>query len=182
MTNAQLSALANQDRAMVEVWLVAFEQSWTEHALGEWVVRRLPAPGNPLRRPILAEMVKLDLKRQWQQGRRLTLGSYLEHYPELGTAETVTADLLLAEYQVCQRFGATADLSEYARRYPRRADELAQLAQQAEAERDTSRLAAMETIFPSPTGESPLAPVLQAAGSAPASPLAPVPQGRGGRG
>ena len=90
MTNAQLSALANQDRAMVKVWLVAFEQSWTEHALGEWVVRRLPAPGHPLRRPILVEMVKLDLERQWQQGRRLTLGSYLECYPESSSTSAVS--------------------------------------------------------------------------------------------
>jgi hypothetical protein len=36
-------------------------------------------------------MVKVDLERQWQRGKRLTLGSYLERYPELGTAETISA-------------------------------------------------------------------------------------------
>ena len=60
-------------------------------------------------------------------GRRLSLGTYLERFPDLGNAQTVTADLIFAECQVRQQFGEATDLAELARRYPRQAGELSRL-------------------------------------------------------
>jgi predicted Ser/Thr protein kinase len=69
-------------------------------------------------------MVKIDIRRRWGQGRRVILEAYLKTYPELGTADTVPVDLLEAEYQVRRQFGSRARLEEYARRFPRQAEEL----------------------------------------------------------
>jgi predicted Ser/Thr protein kinase len=72
----------------------------------------------------LVEMVKIDLHRRWERGRRVILEAYLKTYPELGTAETVPVDLLVAECLVRRQCGSQARAEEYARRFPRQAEEL----------------------------------------------------------
>src|SRR5262249_47192588 len=121
-SHRSLSELSEQDRRVVEGWLVAFEQDWDERRLVAQV-RRLPAEG-PLRGAALARLVKIDLGRQWQNGRRANVEAYLKAFPELGTPETVPADLVLAEYEARRQFGAPADLAEFARRFPQQAEEL----------------------------------------------------------
>jgi serine/threonine protein kinase len=121
--NSYLRGLTDEDRQVVEAWLVEFDQSWDENRLA-LQARRLPPAGSPLRLAALNEMVKIDLERQWQKGRQVLLESYLKAYPELGTSATVSLDLMQAEYQVRQQFGATADLSEFARRFSRQREDL----------------------------------------------------------
>src|SRR5207248_387716 len=50
--------------------------------------------------------------------------------PELGTPDTVPADLLQAECEVRQQFGDSAALADLERRFPRRAQELRRLLEQ----------------------------------------------------
>jgi serine/threonine protein kinase/formylglycine-generating enzyme required for sulfatase activity len=126
---SQAAVLSKKDEEALEALLVAFDQSWDEHRLAVQL-RHLP-PATPLRLPALREMVKIDLERQWQRGRRVTIESYLKTYPELGTAATVPVDLLLVEYRVRRQFGAPADLADFARRFPRQAEELRRLAASA---------------------------------------------------
>ena len=80
--------------------------------------------------PALVEMVKLDLSREWLQGRPVNLESYLESFPELGTAETVSAELILAEYEVRCRAGESVDLAQFEERFPHQAVALRQLIDQ----------------------------------------------------
>jgi serine/threonine protein kinase len=134
MANVTLLELSQSDRNTLESWLVAFDTAWQEDALATWVRDKLPGRESPLRAPALIEMIKVDLERQWQHGRRLSLASYLERYPELGTFETIPADLILAEYEVRKQFNVPAEASAYLRRFPRQAGELAELIRQAEAE------------------------------------------------
>src|SRR5215469_3352076 len=101
---ARLLELAPADRLQLEAWLAEFEEAWDEHLLAARV-ERLPPPGQPLRLPALIELVKIDLERNWQRGRHLTLADYLARYPELGPAEALPPDLLLAEEEVCRQFG-----------------------------------------------------------------------------
>jgi tetratricopeptide (TPR) repeat protein len=91
----RLLQLAPADRLQLETWLAEFEENWDEHRL-TIQVERLPPPGHPLRLPALIELVKIDLERQWQHGRRLRVADYLQRYPELGPA-AAPSDLLLAE-------------------------------------------------------------------------------------
>jgi hypothetical protein len=153
MANPKLLELCDPDRETLESWLVDFDAAWRDDALAEWVAQRLPAPDQPgpLRLPALIELVKIDMERQWQHGRRLSLGSYLERYPELGTAATVAADLIFAEYQIRRQFDEPVEVSALTSRYPRQAAELVRRIQCEAAERDTSRAGpTAETLAPEP--------------------------------
>jgi TPR repeat protein len=136
----------------LETWLSRFDASWGDGQL-EAFVRALPPPGHPLRLPALVGLVKRDLQRQWARGRRPRVEGYLRSYPELGAPGTAPVELLLAEYEARQQQGAPADLAEFGRRFPGR----------AEALRD--RLPAPATV----------AATMATAGPAPAPPAAPGP-------
>jgi len=123
MTGAKLSDLTDCQRDQAEALLVEFDANWQPNMLATWVSAKLPAE-QPLRRWLLAELVAVDMERQWQCDRRLALGSYLERFPELGTPASVSAELILAECQVRQQFGEPVDAAELARRYPEQAAEV----------------------------------------------------------
>ena len=123
--NPRLADLSDDDRQVLESWLVEFDQGWDEGLLANRV-DQIP-PGSSWRLPALAEMVKIDLERQWRRGRQVSLESYLEEFPELGSPGDVSADLIQAEYEVRRQFGAPAALEDYVRRFPHQAGELARL-------------------------------------------------------
>jgi predicted Ser/Thr protein kinase len=133
-TDPNLAALPDADRQQVEAWLIDFDLVWHDQLLKD-KVRELPFPGSRLRQAVLAEMVKIDLERQWRSGRTRTLESYLSAYPELGTPETVSAHLIHAEYQARQLGGCPAELVALERRFPRQAEALQRLVRQASAGR-----------------------------------------------
>jgi serine/threonine protein kinase len=60
----------------------------------------------------------------------VTLESYLDSFPELGTAETVAAELILAEYEVRCRSGERVDLAQFHQRFPHQAEALRRLIDQ----------------------------------------------------
>ena len=99
MVSPQLAALSDPDRELLEAWLVAFDKSWNDQALPAQTDRLNELPQH-LHAAALVELVKIDLERQWQQGARVTLDSYLQQYPALGTSESLPADLILAEYEI----------------------------------------------------------------------------------
>src|SRR5687767_6844051 len=107
--------LSDADRARLKAILDEFDRSWTAD--------RLPAkagelpPDASLRRPALAEMVKIDLGRQWQSGRRVTVEEYLHAYPELGSADDPPLDLVEAEVSARRQFGADLNPEEFDRRF-----------------------------------------------------------------
>jgi serine/threonine protein kinase len=123
--NPRLADLSDDDRQVLESWLVEFDQRWDEGLLANRV-DQIP-PGSSWRLPALAEMVKIDLERQWRLGRQVSLESYLEEFPELGNPGDVSADLIQAEYEVRRQFGAPATLEDYLRRFPHQAAELARM-------------------------------------------------------
>jgi tetratricopeptide (TPR) repeat protein len=101
---ARLLELAPAERLRLEGWLAEFEEAWDADRLAARV-ERLPPPGQPLRLPALIELVKIDLERNWQRGRHLTLADYLTRYPELGPAGALPPDLVQVAEEVCRRFG-----------------------------------------------------------------------------
>jgi hypothetical protein len=132
-----LAELSDDQRQLLESWLIEFDQSWDEHRLALWV-RKLPARGDRLRRPALLEMVKIDLEHRWQRGRGARLEAYVKALPELGTPDSLPADLILAEYEARQHCGAPANLAEFAQRFPRQADALRRLSEEANGESGAS--------------------------------------------
>lgn len=125
--NPKLDVLSETDRQIVESWLVSFDKSWSGTRLADQV-RELPPPGSPLRLPALLEMVKIDMERQWQEGQRPTVDSYLAAYPELGRPDDAPVDLLHAEYEVRRQFEPATSIDDFAKRFPSQASALRRLA------------------------------------------------------
>jgi formylglycine-generating enzyme required for sulfatase activity/serine/threonine protein kinase len=123
--DAKGAILTDDDRRQLESWVEGFDRDWDDGLLASRA-SGIP-PDSSLRLPALTEMVKIDLERQWRQGKRVTLETYLAQYPELGTPADVSADLIRVEFEVRHRFGASADLEDYARRFPRQAEALRRL-------------------------------------------------------
>jgi predicted Ser/Thr protein kinase len=122
-TDPRLVALSTEKRQLVECWLADFDQSWHEGLLWERV-KKLPPAGNPLRLAALAEMVKIDIERHWQAGKRVSLEQYLRRYPELGTPQAVSLHLVQAELEARQHMGEMVPLADLLRRFPGREGEL----------------------------------------------------------
>ena len=102
-----LSGLAKTERAQLEKLLVDFDQHWSADRLTE-VVGQLSASG-PVRIVTVRELVKIDLERQWQAGKPVTLQQYQSRFPELFDTGTVPADLVQAEADARQ---AATELAE----------------------------------------------------------------------
>src|SRR5262245_23876422 len=112
-----LQGLSPGERSDLEAWLLEFEQAWDEKRLAN-SVRQLSRNAR-WRRAALIEMAKIDLERRWQAGRQVTVERYLKALPELGNADTVPVELLLAEYTVRRQFGAPCDPAAFEKRFPR---------------------------------------------------------------
>jgi serine/threonine protein kinase/HEAT repeat protein len=148
----ELLSLPDEQRRVLESWLVDFDLRWAEGRLAARA-GELPAD-NFLRRLALVEMAKIDLERHWQRGRRPCVEDYLRDYPELGTSDTVPADLIHTEYEVRRQFGAAADPTDFARRFPRQVEELRRLlAQPSPSETDRVR-GRTDTAFPRTSGST----------------------------
>jgi hypothetical protein len=114
------------ERESLASWLADSGRSAEEELLaGQLPGSRLS--GSTLRLPALVELVKVDLGRKWRTGHPVYLESYLEALPELGSRDTIPAELILAEYEERRRSGAPVDPAEYAGRFPCQAETLRQL-------------------------------------------------------
>jgi serine/threonine protein kinase len=124
MTDADPHAvpLSPEEGQQLQTLLAEFDRSWSAERLAA-VLAQLPRDSR-LRFPALVEMVKIDLQRRWQRGLQVTIETYLLLYPELGTADTVALDLLLAEHEVRRQHRAPVPLADLLRRFPAHAVEL----------------------------------------------------------
>src|SRR5207249_4758392 len=107
--------------------------TWSEERLAA-VARQLPDDPR-LRRSILTELIKVDLRRRWERGLQVTVETYLMLYPELGGRDRLPVELLLVEHETRQRHQAPASLAEFSRRFPNQAEELRRRLSEAEVTR-----------------------------------------------
>jgi hypothetical protein len=117
------AGLTPEEQRRLAGWLREFDLKWEEAVRSAHWVGALP-PDGPLRRAALAGMVKIDLRRQWQRGRKKPLEDYLRAYPELGTAETVGLDLIQAEMQARRQAGESVTFADLVKRFPRQMGQL----------------------------------------------------------
>src|SRR5688572_30263692 len=74
----------------------------------------LPPPGSSARAAILRELIKTDLECRWRRGHPAVLDYYLERFADdLGSAQTLPADLVFEEYRVRQAYGDRPPLGLY---------------------------------------------------------------------
>src|SRR3712207_3329106 len=65
----------------------------------------VPPAGDLLRAAALQELIKTDLEIRWRRKEPCLLESYLSQFPELGTPDTVSPQLILEEYCIRQKHG-----------------------------------------------------------------------------
>jgi WD40 repeat protein/serine/threonine protein kinase len=101
----------------VDQHLLEFERNWSPASL-DAALPYLPPAGSPLRGPFLLGLVQIDLRRRWQIGQHVPIEDYLRRYPELGTAETVSVELILVEYLARERVGLKPKPAQFEQRFP----------------------------------------------------------------
>jgi WD40 repeat protein/serine/threonine protein kinase len=118
--------LSAQDRQKLDELLGEFHRTWAPGRL-DAALADLPAD-LPYRLAAVTGLAAVDLEMQWQAGNRLRVEDYLDKYPELGTAENVSIELLLAEFLSLERAeSGPPDLTLFTGRFPQQADELRRL-------------------------------------------------------
>jgi hypothetical protein len=104
-----------------------FEAAWQGAKDTVDLTTFLPPPEDPLRRVALHELIKSDLEERWRRGQIIGIESYLERFPELGTAVEVPASLIYEEYRARHLYGDKPLLAGYERRFGRQFPELKRL-------------------------------------------------------
>jgi serine/threonine protein kinase len=128
--------LSSQDQSVVTEHLADFANNWDEKRLAA-AIRTLPPADNPLRCAILVGICRIDLKRRWQQGQKVTVESYLKACPELGSPETVAVGLVEAELQAREKAGVGQPWEDLCKRFPTQVAEMKEAAAQTKAMQDS---------------------------------------------
>lgn len=131
------------DRERLEALLLEFDQGWSPDSLGMFS-RRLKRHAPEFRQAALIELVKIDLERSWACGMQQLVEDYLRQHPELGTADSVSAEIIHSECEARRQAGQELDGKQLRSRFPNQFDELKKLlarprVSRAAASIDTSR-------------------------------------------
>ncbi|MCA9177543.1 MAG: protein kinase [Planctomycetales bacterium] len=111
---------------LAEQVLLRFEDSWRESGEAS-ISEYLPVGNSTERSYLLAELIKIDIEHRWARGEHATLEDYAREFPELGDVESISIDLVVAEFNVRVECGEAPTLEELRRRFPTRIDEMASL-------------------------------------------------------
>jgi serine/threonine protein kinase len=90
----------------------------------------LPPASDPQRPSILRELVRVDLEMRWSRRLPAFLESYLQQFPELGGAATLSPEMILHEFCVRRQHGDQPQLSVYLERFPTQYRRLQTLAEE----------------------------------------------------
>lgn len=112
--------LSSHDQEQLALLVQGVQEAWRESSTVDLrpFVRTV---SRRLRRSFLEELIKIDLKMRYehQRGRRILLEEYVRHYPELGRASRLPAELIYEEYWYRCQYGDKPFLSSYGERFPR---------------------------------------------------------------
>jgi serine/threonine protein kinase len=125
---ARLGELHSQEWKQLQEVADRFEKAW-QSASSVDLSAFLPPTGDALRPTLLQELIKTELEIRWRRGLPVTLEYYVEKFPELGTIESLTADLLYEEYRVRHLYGDKPALTLFQSRFPKQFTDLQRLLQ-----------------------------------------------------
>jgi WD40 repeat protein len=100
----------------------------------------------------VAAALRLDQRRRWEAGERVSAEEYLRRHPAVAACAEAAVDLVYGEFLLRERLGERPDVEEYRRRFPEHADLL----------RDQIALHRAVVAEPGPEAET-LAPSAEAA-------------------
>lgn len=106
-------------------WLTSCDLNWQEQRVEFWL-EQLPTELQSQRGLALIELVKIDLAQMWRRGREVFVESYLDRFPELGTVDSVAAELIVAEIEARERTARPASEVEIGLRFPKHIDAVRQ--------------------------------------------------------
>jgi serine/threonine protein kinase len=104
----------------------AFIEGW-EQGTAPPLSRFLPQEPPALRKLALVELIKVDLEYRAARDALRPLEDYCREFPELIQHDRLPCDLIYEEYHARKHAGQAPDVSEYMRRFPQQAGELARL-------------------------------------------------------
>jgi len=117
--------LADEDWSHLESALEAFTSAWDENPAPPVLAEFLEV-GSPLLRERLAvELIKVDLEQRWQRGLRRLVEDYRDEIPDLD--RHITGQLIFEEYHARKQAEDEVTPTDYFRRFPNHATELARL-------------------------------------------------------
>ena len=125
-----LAVLEIATRNQLESMLMEFDGSWSPDSLDEYGEQIAFHPDEDYRSLALAELVKIDLQRTWSAGKGRLVEDYLGMFPALGNAESVSADLIAAEYDARNGVDSDLTLESYEGRFPKQIQRVKQLVSQ----------------------------------------------------
>jgi len=147
-----------------ESWILDFERGWQQNSPCE-IRDYLDRPGrltSELQRPLLVELICIDLEFRWRNSCRgpLSLGpavldGYAARFPELGCLDELPLELIGQEYRVRRQWGDRPTHDEFLSRFPSRQEqiraELKQIDRELEDESPNPRTIAPLLVTPSPS-------------------------------
>jgi hypothetical protein len=156
----------------LEGWLEERTGNWCDNSLDNGLSELRSMSECPWRLVAAALLVKLDLKRQGQLGRKVALEQYLDAYPELGGKEGVAPELIVAEIKAKSKAGVPINLEDYFQTYPNQAAQIRSLIAEASsaAAGSTRKMRTQTPSTPRPVTAAGPAPYSTA--PAPAPPMA----------
>lgn len=125
-TAASPSNLSAEEGKELQDILARFALAWQGKDRVD-LAKFLPPTGKPLRAIALIELIKLDLESRGRRGQEVSLASYLEKFPELGSARTLKVELIYQEYRIRHLFGDKPALAVYRNRFSDQFPELEKL-------------------------------------------------------
>lgn len=124
----QLANLTNAEWDQLQDLLERYETASAKSQVADWA-SFLPPTGSMLRAIALQELVKADLEISGRRGECATLDTYLQRFPELGTAQTLPPRLIYEEYRFRHLHGDRPPVESYRERFPSQFLEFKQLVQ-----------------------------------------------------
>ena len=129
-TTSSSHKLNDQEWALLEERADRFAAALQKGAVGDWeqYLEGLPAM---LRRPVVLEMVKIELEHRWAKGEMPLLEEYASRFPEITDAGRVPNDLICEEFRIRCKRGHQPELSSYRSRFPQQFVEIASVLERA---------------------------------------------------
>jgi serine/threonine protein kinase len=124
------ASLSETMRSRVQQAAAEYVEAWRGYRQGidEILLSTfLPASEDPLRGPVLRELLPIDLEQRRRRGEKILLEHYLANFPELGSAQDLPVELIAAEYRIRRLQGDPLRIEGYRHRFPQQFEALVEL-------------------------------------------------------
>ena len=116
-TDSMSSPLSDDDRAQLSARADEFHEALRRGAGSDWKPFLADLPER-MRRPVLIELVIIDLIHRWENRERPEVEDYLAKFPELGPRDQVPGHIIVEECRCRAKAGEQYSVERYRDRFP----------------------------------------------------------------